>query len=346
MPKTPKAPKAKVTSFQGSRKPAVFKTVGKPVIAPGLAAWSKNVKASTAPPASTGWAESHFATTAPGAEAASAALPEAAKPKPSGEGAWSPGVAGIYEQTRANIAANLKSRLGSIENQENAAANEFGFAVKYKPEVGPNGERQVESLTVDPSNPFSRAAALQRSYDQAKRGATNSYAARGQLYAGSLQNAQNENAFGFQQGDNSLRSAFTQFILGQGSARQQAAAGAEAERIAAFAAALQQQLASTPEDPGAAPATTAPASTAPTAASPAAAAPDPRTATATAVAQAQAAAQAQAQAQAQAAANAAATLKPKKGYTHVQTKGPRAGLSYKVVNGYRVYEDGYRQKGS
>lgn len=46
----------------------------------------------------------------------------------------------------------------------------------------------------DPSNPFSRAAAYQQLYDRSVKGTRNSMAARGQLYAGSLQNAQNENA--------------------------------------------------------------------------------------------------------------------------------------------------------
>ncbi len=60
----------------------------------------------------------------------------------------------------------------------------------------------------DPSNPYSRAAALQESYDNAKRGNTNSYAARGQLYAGSLQNAQNTSADGFNKGRAALISEF------------------------------------------------------------------------------------------------------------------------------------------
>ena len=53
---------------------------------------------------------------------------------------------------------------------------------------------------VDPNNPFSRAALLQRSYDQAAKGTTNSMAAQGQLYSGALQRQQNENAFQNQQG--------------------------------------------------------------------------------------------------------------------------------------------------
>lgn len=45
----------------------------------------------------------------------------------------------------------------------------------------------------DHSNPYSRAAALQTAHDNAVRGTNTSYAANGQLYAGSRINAQNYN---------------------------------------------------------------------------------------------------------------------------------------------------------
>ena len=45
----------------------------------------------------------------------------------------------------------------------------------------------------DKSNPWSKAAALQTAHDNAVRGTNTSYAARGQLYAGSRINAQNYN---------------------------------------------------------------------------------------------------------------------------------------------------------
>jgi hypothetical protein len=50
-------------------------------------------------------------------------------------------------------------------------------------------------FNVDPNNPFSRAALLQKRYMEAKQGTTNSMAAQGQLYSGALQTAQDENAF-------------------------------------------------------------------------------------------------------------------------------------------------------
>ena len=47
------------------------------------------------------------------------------------------------------------------------------------------------------SNPYSRAAMLQRSYNQNQRATTNTMASRGQLYAGATQNAANTNTFNY-----------------------------------------------------------------------------------------------------------------------------------------------------
>lgn len=55
------------------------------------------------------------------------------------------------------------------------------------------------------TNPYSQAALLQRSYDTAQRGSKNSYAGQGQLYAGSLVNANNTNTHQFQLGRNDLQ---------------------------------------------------------------------------------------------------------------------------------------------
>lgn len=56
------------------------------------------------------------------------------------------------------------------------------------------------------SNPYSKAALLQRSYDNARRGTTNS--AGLQLYAGSTVNAQNANTFHYNEGYDSLQKGF------------------------------------------------------------------------------------------------------------------------------------------
>lgn len=55
------------------------------------------------------------------------------------------------------------------------------------------------------ANPYSQAAQLQRSFQNSQRGSLNGYAAQGQLYAGSLQNAQEANLKGYNQGLNTLK---------------------------------------------------------------------------------------------------------------------------------------------
>ncbi len=160
----------------------------------------------------------------------------------------------------------------------------------------------------DPSNPYSRAAALQESYDNAKRGNTNNYAARGQLYAGSLQNAQNTSADGFNKG----RSALINEFLGRQAALNQsdlaARNGLESGALSAQAEALERARINGNNAP---PETVAPAGAAP------------------------------------AAPGAAPKAKPKAGYQFVQDSGTRAGLSYKLVPGaggtlIRLYENGDR----
>lgn len=87
---------------------------------------------------------------------------------------------------------------------------------------------------VDVTNPFSRAALLKTSYNQQQAGNKNSYAARGMTNAGALQNAQNQAATGFLQGQDSITKqagsfvgdAIAQWIAAQNSAGSQSSAAA------------------------------------------------------------------------------------------------------------------------
>lgn len=63
-------------------------------------------------------------------------------------------------------------------------------------------------------NPFNQAAQLQRSYDNAKRGTTNSYAASGQLYSGALQNAQGENTYQYNKSSDALQRGASDYYHG------------------------------------------------------------------------------------------------------------------------------------
>jgi hypothetical protein len=58
------------------------------------------------------------------------------------------------------------------------------------------------------NNPYSRAALLRKSYDTAVRGSTNSYAAAGHLYSGSLHNAQGANRGAYDQGYDALNKEY------------------------------------------------------------------------------------------------------------------------------------------
>lgn len=69
-------------------------------------------------------------------------------------------------------------------------------------------EIDPSSLTLDYSNPYSRASLLKKAYDQRSTGEGNSLAARGQLYSGAYQNAQNAAASDFNQSNSALLSQF------------------------------------------------------------------------------------------------------------------------------------------
>lgn len=80
------------------------------------------------------------------------------------------------------------------------------------------------------SNPYSQAALLQRSYDNAQRGAMTGYAAQGQLYAGSLVNARNANTRGFDIDRDRLQKGYAE----EGARYQAARAGAYDEAAEAI----------------------------------------------------------------------------------------------------------------
>lgn len=102
------------------------------------------------------------------------------------------------------------------------------------------------------SNPFSRAALLQRSYDNAKRGTLNG--AGNQLYAGSYVNSQNQNTHQFSLGRNELQNAYAN-AQAEYISKQQEAENAYNESLAEAAwnrvnAGLQSQPEPMPAAPG------------------------------------------------------------------------------------------------
>lgn len=112
--------------------------------------------------------------------------------------------------TAANNAATYgyNNAVAQIDAQEPLIRRQYGFD---------------EAGGLDPSNPFGKAQLLKRSYDQAQRGNTNSYASRGQLYSGALQRAKDDAQFGYQANDAALRGQYGQQLAGLAAQRAAAA---------------------------------------------------------------------------------------------------------------------------
>jgi len=94
-----------------------------------------------------------------------------------------------YEQTVGNINKGRDNALAQNTYQANQLGQSYGYSLD--PVSG--------AVAEDPTNPFSKAALLRQSYERSRAGTTNGMAARGQLYSGALQNAQNYNALNYTQ---------------------------------------------------------------------------------------------------------------------------------------------------
>jgi len=135
---------------------------------------------------------------------------------------------GIQQKSYADTMAN-------IQRQRQDAANESGYSTD-----------QVTAV----ASPYSQANMLERSYKQDQARSTNSFAARGQLYSGSLQNSQNQNRFGYDQGVDSGRKKFEQLMAGLGYQEQQAGSQRDLSVLGAGQGALGRAQANEPVDPG------------------------------------------------------------------------------------------------
>jgi hypothetical protein len=106
-----------------------------------------------------------------------------------------------YEQTLGNLAQRRDSTIAGLGQQRQQGLLSYGYT-----------ESAPGQLAFDPTNPYSQAAMLKRNYDQARTGNTNSYAARGQLYSGALQNAQDESQFREGQASDALQKGLLAFL--------------------------------------------------------------------------------------------------------------------------------------
>lgn len=113
------------------------------------------------------------------------------------------GVSNQATHQKSQVYGQRDDTLAGLNDEQNQALLGSGYNASFD-EAG-----NLSGLEVDPKNPNSRARLLKRAYDQSQAGATTSYAAQGQLYAGSLQNARNENTFGYQRGSDALQGDLT-----------------------------------------------------------------------------------------------------------------------------------------
>lgn len=150
-----------------------------------------------------------------------------AAPAPVGSPPPDPVVAQPDPTFLAQVAANnlgYGTALGQLPGALNRASADYGYQVNYTPgarladgSVDPNDPNSLGSYSVggvDPSNPNSRAALLQKSYENNQRGNTTSLAARGQLYSGALQNAQDASLSNFNAQSAANQREFSNAIAG------------------------------------------------------------------------------------------------------------------------------------
>jgi hypothetical protein len=140
-----------------------------------------------------------------------------------------------YQQTIGGLGQALTNTLAGLTQQRGAYLSGAGFTE----------DPTTHAIAFDPNNPYSQAALLRQNYQQAGRGNTTSYAASGQLYAGSLQNAQNASTDQYNRGDNAIRDAVINFLANNTTAQK--AAGDAYDYNAGIA--LGQSVANAPNNP-------------------------------------------------------------------------------------------------
>lgn len=113
----------------------------------------------------------------------------------------------LYEQQLGALDKNRTATLAGLQNQRTQGLASYGYNVTTDSAGNPT------SATFDPNNPYSQAALLRKHTEQSRTGNTNRFASAGQLYAGSLQNAQDETQQQFNEGDSALSRAALAFVL-------------------------------------------------------------------------------------------------------------------------------------
>jgi hypothetical protein len=132
----------------------------------------------------------------------------------------------MYGNMVSGAVTTRDTSFGAIGVSEDRAARDYGLGFTR---TDTNKDGKIDSKDgVDPnsigkslvtSDPFSKMALLQRSYEQNKSGDMNSYAAMGQLQSGAMQRQKAETMHNRDMGEDQIRKAFEDMILGAASDR-------------------------------------------------------------------------------------------------------------------------------
>lgn len=134
------------------------------------------------------------AYTAPGG----AGAPPAIAPPPPTPMPWDTN----FETQKANSQARYDNTMSGLNYQQDQTTKQYGIG--------------------DTTDPFSNMKLLQQAYDQHKQAAGNQMAARGQLYSGAYQNAQNNETTNFNQSSDALTKKYNAAINGINQQKAQA----------------------------------------------------------------------------------------------------------------------------
>lgn len=140
----------------------------------------------------------------------------------------------FYNDALAQIAANRQRALDATTEGERGLANDYGLGITQDADgakfTGTWAASDANQGGIDPSNPFSRASLLNRSYFTAGRVGEGSYANRGLLTSGAYQRSQARDTFRFEGGKDSLLKSFASSLQDYRQRRAQAEADARASQ--------------------------------------------------------------------------------------------------------------------
>lgn len=141
-------------------------------------------------------------------------LPAAPKPAaPAPQPTASKPVSSSFKDAQWNQdTAGIVTGAGQTAAEFGASAPNVSYDANGNPRI--NGGLQIDWANPGALNPFSKAALLVKSFQEAGKGTSNSYASRGQHNSGAYGRAQGANEFGFAQGRSGIDSALRNFVTG------------------------------------------------------------------------------------------------------------------------------------